>query len=40
LAELEIVGAVDFAHSAFAEKTDDTITIGEDSAGNKTRIVD
>ena len=35
LAEFQIVGAIDFAHAASAEQTDDAITLGEDVPGTK-----
>ena len=40
LAQLEIIGAVNFAHAAFAEQPDDAVTIGEDGAGYEPRVID
>jgi hypothetical protein len=40
LAQLEIVGAVHFTHTAFAEQADNSISLTQDRAGNKARIVD
>jgi hypothetical protein len=38
LAELEIVGAVDLAGGAAAEKADDAIAVGEEAPGRKSRV--
>ena len=40
LRELQVVGPIDLAHSAFAQESDDSIAIGQDRAGHKARIVD
>jgi len=40
LAQLQIVGAIDFTHSAFTEQPNDPVTLGEHLAGHKTRIID
>ena len=39
LAELQVVGAVDLAHAAFAEQADHAIAVGEDLAWQKARTV-
>ena len=40
LAQLEIVGSIYLAHSAFAQQTDNSISLAENRAGNVTRIID
>jgi vacuolar-type H+-ATPase subunit I/STV1 len=39
LRKFQIVRAIDFAHSAFAQQADDAITIREDRSGHKARVV-
>ncbi len=40
LAEDEIVGAIDLAHTSFAEQADNAIALGEEGAGRETAFVD
>ena len=40
LAQFEIVGAIDFAHAAFAQQANDPITLGQNCARHEARIVD
>ena len=37
--ELEVVCAIDFAHSSFAEQADDTVATGEHRAGCEACII-
>jgi hypothetical protein len=39
LAQLQVVGAVDFAHTAAAQQADNAIAISQDGARHKTRII-
>ena len=39
LAQLQIVGAIDFAHAAFAELTDDALSLRENCASEKARVI-
>src|SRR5688572_22008220 len=38
LAELDVVGAIDFAHTATTEKGDDAIALSQESAGSEARL--
>src|SRR6266404_3746738 len=40
LAELEIVGAIDFTHAAFAQQANDAIALRQHRARHETRIID
>ena len=39
LAQLQIVGAIDFAHAAFAEEADDAIAFCENCARDEARVI-
>jgi hypothetical protein len=38
--ELQIVGAVDLAHAAFAEQADDAVALGQHRAGREAAVTD
>jgi hypothetical protein len=40
LAQLEIVGPIDFTHAAFAQQADDTVTTREYHSRYKSGVVD
>src|ERR1017187_4877548 len=40
LRELEVVGAVDFAHAAAAQETQNAVTVGQEGAGGEAAFVD
>jgi hypothetical protein len=39
LAQFQVVGAIDFAHAAFAEEGDDAVAVGQRGPGDKPRPV-
>ena len=40
LAQLEIIGSIYLSHPAFAQQTDNSISLAKDCAGNETGVVD
>jgi hypothetical protein len=38
--EFQIIGAIDLAHSTLAEQPNDPITVSQNRAWHKTRIID
>jgi hypothetical protein len=39
LSKFQIIGAIDLAHTAFAEQPDDPIAIGENGPRNESRVI-